>query len=707
MEYIDGGNVGQCLKNTGTLTETEALVIIEAVAGALQAAQEKNIIHRDIKPDNIMFTSRGEVKLADLGVAKSTSDNTGMTMTNTLLGTPAYISPEQARDAKYVDIRADIYSLGATLFEMLTGHPPYKGNNTYDTLAKLMDDPVPNPKFLNETISNATMRLTMRMLAKNPLQRYQTPTELLQAIHKILPPRSQIDNQETIRSLLKRSLSGDRTSGTDTPSTRYWKIRSTISTFIARRKKSFPMLWLTLVILLGSIPIARWLFVDKSSPPMPPVSPVSQAPASVVDKSSPLKPPVSPVSQAPASVVDKSSPPKPPVSPVSQAPASKAVPSPTLKPAANDSLSPKPEEIVKRPPPSPKKIIPPKDGTVLLYTTADPRLVKYINQVGGEYRVGQGKWQKVKRFPWPVSLAPGKYKISIKIKGTNPVSANEIQVDSAKNISSHFIVEAIPATLKIVSDLPKSRFFYEKRWYDCPGKIEVPPFQALELKVSTNNMPDTKIKVAALKPGETFIKKLELSKRPGSKEYQDAMKLFSSEQYKKSLPLFEAAAKLGNDQAMYRLGFIYEEGLLGFWSSDKDKAFKYYKEAAAANNRQALYKVAVFTENGRGGASGKASEAVKYYLEAAKLGQRDALFRCGEIYSSGWGNVEVNDQEAMQYFKTAAEAGHVEAQYQVAQYYEEGKGVPANTPDAVKWYKKAADNGHHKARRKYEAMTAK
>ena len=618
-----------------------------------------------------MFTSRGEVKLADLGVAKSTSDNTGATMTNTLLGTPAYISPEQARDAKYVDIRADIYSLGATLFEMLTGHPPYKGNNTYDILAKLMDDPVPNPKFLNETISTATMRLTMRMLAKKPQQRYQNPTELLQAIHKILPPRSQIDNQETIRSLLRRSLSGDRISDPRIPSTRYWKIRSTISTFIARKKKSLPMLWLTLIILLGSILIASWLFVAKSSPQKPPVSPVS------------------------------------PVSPISQAPASKAVPSPTLKPATNDYPSLKLEKIVKRPPSSPKKITPLKDGTVLLYTIGDPRLIKYINQVGGEYRVGQGKWQKVKRFPWRVSLAPGKYKISIRIKGTNLVPANEIQVDSAKNISSHFIVRAIPATLKVVSDLPKSRFFYEKRWYDCPGKIEVPPFQALKLKVSTNYMPDTNIKIAALKPGETFAKKLELSKRPGSKEYQDAMKLFSSEKYKESLPLFEAAAKLGNNQAMYQLGFIYEEGLLGFWSSDKDKAFKYYKEAAAANNRQALYKVAVFTEDGRGGASGKASEAVKYYLEAAKLGQRDALFRCGDIYSNGWGNVEVNDQKAMQYFKTAAEAGHVEAQYQVAQHYEEGKGVPANTPDAVKWYKKAAENGHHKARRKYEAMTAK
>ena len=514
-----------------------------------------------------------------------------------------------------------------------------------------MDDPVPNPKFLNETISTATMRLTMRMLAKNPQQRYQNPTELIQAIHRILPLRSQIDNQETICSLLKRSSSGDRSSSSNMPSTPYWKIRSTISTFIARKKKSFPMLWLTIIILLSSILVARWLFVDKSSSSKPPVSQASASkavpgpasnPAAAAPKFHSLRITTTPKSSFTLSGMDAKvikklvakdgkielrelSPDKyklhlsrpgfeelheeitlnrnlqesfplkrqfsnlivqtTPGATIKLYPKSKApefedldktflerrggtdssgycqlrnvhagpykvevslrdykTQSKNLYLKDNSRLNFKLEEIVKRSPRSPEKITPLKDGTVLLYTVGDPRLIKYISRVGGEYRIGKEKWQKAKRFPWRLSLAPGKYKISIKIKGTNPVSEKEIQLDSAKNISCHFNVRAIPATLKVVSDSPRSRFFYGKRWYDCPGKIEVPPFQALELKVSTSYMPAANIKIAALKPGQTFVKKLELSKRPGSKEYQDAMKLFSSKKYKESLPLFEEAA---------------------------------------------------------------------------------------------------------------------------------------------------------------------
>ena len=107
MEYVDGGTVRDVLRKTPKLSEVDALIITEAVAEALQAAAEQKIVHRDIKPDNIMLTRRGEVKLADLGIAKNTDDNVQLTKSHVMMGTPAYLAPEQAQDAHSVDVRAD------------------------------------------------------------------------------------------------------------------------------------------------------------------------------------------------------------------------------------------------------------------------------------------------------------------------------------------------------------------------------------------------------------------------------------------------------------------------------------------------------------------------------------------------------------------------------------------------------------------------
>ena len=142
QEFIDGGTVRDLMRR-GALTEGQALDIIAGVAAALAAAADYNIVHRDIKPDNIMLTRKGEVKLADLGIAKECGEDAGLTVSQVMMGTPAYVAPEQARDAKNVDARADIYSLGATLYHMLCGAPPYVGDTTYSVLSKLISEPTP------------------------------------------------------------------------------------------------------------------------------------------------------------------------------------------------------------------------------------------------------------------------------------------------------------------------------------------------------------------------------------------------------------------------------------------------------------------------------------------------------------------------------------------------------------------------------------
>ena len=210
MEFVDGGDVRGLLKSSGRLTVDQTLVIVESVASALAAASEYGIVHRDIKPDNIMLTKRGEVKLADLGIAKSGDDDVQLTRTNVMMGTPAYLSPEQAKDAKHVDIRADIYSLGATMFEMLTGRIPYPGDSVYNILAKLHTDPVPNPCDFNPDVPPEIGKITMTMMAKKPDHRYQSAAELLEVLSRCRAhQKTVIEAQQIIREAIQTAYGTD------------------------------------------------------------------------------------------------------------------------------------------------------------------------------------------------------------------------------------------------------------------------------------------------------------------------------------------------------------------------------------------------------------------------------------------------------------------------------------------------------------------
>jgi serine/threonine protein kinase len=202
MEYIDGGSLRNSLTTNKKLSEEQAVVIVEAIASALRAAEEHKVVHRDIKPDNIMFTKQGEVKLADLGIAKNDDKDNDLTKTNMMIGTPAYLPPEQAQNAKGVDGRADIYSLGATFYEMLTGQHPYPGNNTIEILHKLFADPVPDPRKVNPEVSPASAAIVMKMLAKNPKDRFQNASELLETMDKTFPPHTPYEAGELIKKVI-------------------------------------------------------------------------------------------------------------------------------------------------------------------------------------------------------------------------------------------------------------------------------------------------------------------------------------------------------------------------------------------------------------------------------------------------------------------------------------------------------------------------
>ncbi|MEK7867611.1 MAG: protein kinase [Planctomycetota bacterium] len=180
MEYVEGGTLRQLLAEGGKLPLRRALDLATQMARGLQAAAEKGVIHRDVKPDNVMLTARGQVKLTDFGLVKTHQDP-GLTTQGVVMGTPLYMSPEQA-EGKEVDFRSDIYSLGATLFHMLAGHPPFRGESALVLMRAHAEAPLPPLSSLPGSVSANVYAVIQRMMTKDRNDRYPTYDALIEAL---------------------------------------------------------------------------------------------------------------------------------------------------------------------------------------------------------------------------------------------------------------------------------------------------------------------------------------------------------------------------------------------------------------------------------------------------------------------------------------------------------------------------------------------
>jgi len=214
MRYMTGGSLEDKLKK-GPLSLAEAARIISGIAQGLDEAHERGIVHRDLKPGNILFDHRNAPYISDFGIAKLTVSTKSLTAAS-IIGTPAYMSPEQARGEHDIDSRSDIYALGAILFEMLCGQVPFDAETPTGQMLRHITDPVPDILALNPSLPRACQKVIARAMAKHAFARYSSTTEMAEALGKIARGEPASTYKRTI-SLPSPSVAKPRTPKPRTP----------------------------------------------------------------------------------------------------------------------------------------------------------------------------------------------------------------------------------------------------------------------------------------------------------------------------------------------------------------------------------------------------------------------------------------------------------------------------------------------------------
>jgi len=183
MEYVDGGSLVDYIVKEKKVAPVRAVEIMSDILAGLHHAHERGIIHRDIKPANVLLTSQGRAKVIDFGLAKDAEAQTILTLSGNVVGTPAYMAPEQAKGEGSGPL-ADLYSCGILMFLLLTGKKPFEGKSLVDTLNKQINDPLPSIRATTPEVSEPLEGVVNKMCAKEQARRHRSPADAIIALRK-------------------------------------------------------------------------------------------------------------------------------------------------------------------------------------------------------------------------------------------------------------------------------------------------------------------------------------------------------------------------------------------------------------------------------------------------------------------------------------------------------------------------------------------
>ncbi len=268
MEHIEGQNLKDIIRNYAPLSTEQTLELGIQIAEAIRHAHEHHIIHRDIKPHNILVTEDGRIKVTDFGIARAVSAAT-MTHTGDIVGSVHYLSPEQARGIQ-TNEQSDLYSLGIILYELLTGKVPYDGETPISIALKHLQELAVPPSKLNARVSPALENLVMRSIAKSPDQRYATAKDLLQDLRKVqagLPVDKTVDEDQDLESTrVHSSLRAGVNSALASEEKEAGRKKAKVPLF----RKRWPWVALLALVLImggGWVALSQWFNVGTTTVP--------------------------------------------------------------------------------------------------------------------------------------------------------------------------------------------------------------------------------------------------------------------------------------------------------------------------------------------------------------------------------------------------------------------------------------------------------